>query len=161
MDIRKDISDAIEKNMPSAVGEELQKLLEQAKKDALDVVTLKAMVAQWKLQAEGLMAENQSLREKLMEHAAIDKRTEVVAERERNLTVRELQQELAAEKRISAHGLDITSRLVRNTEYRSTSMGNMPVAIPASPPGTGGNSYGSPATALSMPTGDVKTNEAT
>lgn len=132
MDITKEISDAIAKNLPQAVGNELQAVLAQAAKDAAAVVKLTGELAE---RSSALAKAQATITEKveiINKHAALELRETAVLTRERDIDIRELCQELAAEKRISAHGLEITSRLVRNLEYRSNVMSatNIPVVVP-------------------------------
>lgn len=159
MDITKDIQDAIAKNLPGAVGAELQAVLAQGKADAIALAKSTAEIVDLKARIKGLDGTVEALTRDLTKHGELAARESTVAARENGISIRELQQELAAEKRISQFATDTVSRLVRNVEYRNTSVGSMPVAVPATPPNSG-NSYGSPAFLGSGPTSDNTTTTA-
>lgn len=135
MDINKDVEEAINKQLPATVGDVLRKRLEQASADALELdVQRKARLT--------LLDEARDLKLKLSGAEARAKRQEeldvlaaALATRERELRVRELTQDLAAEKRISVFAVDIVTKLVRNTEFRREAFGSAPLLLPPSYPG--------------------------
>lgn len=159
MDINKDIQDAITRNLPQAVGAQLQAVLGQGVKDAAEVESLKRQLIDSDAARKSFHLETDRLKAALKKHGELDERTSSIADRERSITVRELQQELAAEKRISQFATDTVSRLVRNVEYRNTSIGSMPVALAPTPPGVG-SSYGTPGYVASGPVTDSSSKSA-
>ncbi len=136
MDIAKDISDAIEKQLPAAVGEVLRARLEQADKDAKLAATQKDRIAE-------LLRENTQLQNRvdardaqLKAHGDLAKRETELAERERNLRVTMLEGQLAAAHDKTKFAQDVALGLVRNVEYRHSVFANSTKQV-AMPPGGG------------------------
>ena len=84
-DIRKEINEAIAKNMSSMVGQELKKLLEQGEKDAALVLTQKAALENLVQEQQKIKNELQDIKKKLYDaekrEADIDKRETTVKAR--------------------------------------------------------------------------------
>lgn len=104
--------------MPSKVGDELKKLLEQGKNDAAKVIQLTNQNIE-------LSKTISTLNEKLTNYAKLDERNATlearekkVAEDERQIELKTLQYQLEAEKSKTQFTKDIALGLVRNTEYR-------------------------------------------
>lgn len=133
MDISTEVQEAIRKNLPSAVGEELRAVLEQADKDK------KALAeANERLKAVTEDREQQSrrvadLHNELAKHTALKEREDKVAAAERRLELESLKVQLAAEQKYGAAIAEALKGLVRNTEFRQSSYGNVPVVTQSSP----------------------------
>ena len=117
-ELNKKIEDAIKDSMPSKVGDELKKLLEQGKADSLKVKHLTD-------QNIDLNRTISTLNEKLTEYAKLDERNSAlearekkVAEDEREIKLKTLQYQLDTEKEKTQFAKDVALGLVRNTEYR-------------------------------------------
>ena len=127
--IDKDIADIIEKNLPAHVGTALQKRLAQAETDAAELARARDHAVELRGKIAGLETTVRSKSDDLNKHSALEKREEAVRELERNASLLKVQVELAAEQRISNVLTDTLKLLVRNTEFRQSSFGNMPVAV--------------------------------
>jgi hypothetical protein len=117
-ELNKKIEDAIKDSMPSKVGDELKKLLEQGKSDAAKVIQLTN-------QNIDLSKTISTLNEKLTNYAKLDERNATlearekkVAEDERQIELKTLQYQLEAEKAKTEFTKNVALGLVRNTEYR-------------------------------------------
>ena len=137
MDITEEMQEVIAKNLPSAVGVELEKVLKQGREDAL---ALKAALASLSARAEAIKSlEFRAERAEALnkEHGDLASRAAKVAEAERDLKVRELTQDLSAARSMTAFANQLMDKLVRNTEYRSTAFGNrteLATMYPGGPP---------------------------
>jgi hypothetical protein len=120
MNITNEIAEAIQRNLPAAVGEELQAVLAKAKTDAEALETLQRKLTASEKEVQILRAEGDRLVEKLRRHEDLAKREAAVVERERLQEVFELKAQLAATQQVAEHSMQITKDLVRNTEYRRT-----------------------------------------
>lgn len=160
MEIQKEIAEAIKKNLPQAVGAELQALLALGDANAESVVNLRNDLQREREARAVLMAERDNLAGKLKIHAELAVREQAVAERERAIDVRELKQELAAERRISVFAVDVVTKLVRNTEFRQSTVGSVPVALPGSPGDMSRGIYPTTPAVVSHPSNSNQTSEA-
>jgi len=88
----------------------------------------------------------------LAAHGDLAKRHSVTEAAEIRRDVRELMQDLAAEKRITAHALTLLDKLVRNTEYRQSVQSTVPLVMPGT--------NGCMPTTTTMCGSDTKTSEA-
>lgn len=117
-DLMKEIQESIKKNLPLQVGEELKKVIEQAKSDSEKVKHL----TNQKIDLERTI---DSLNAKLTEYAKLDERNSAlearenkVIEDEREIKLKTLQYQLDAEKEKTQFSKEVALGLVRNTEYR-------------------------------------------
>lgn len=117
-DLMKEMQEAIKKNLPLQVGEELKKLIEQSKIDA-------AKVKQLTNENTNLNSNINSLNNKLSEYAKLDDRNtgleareKKVIEDERDIKFKTLEYQLNSEKEKTQFAKDVALGLVRNTEYR-------------------------------------------
>lgn len=117
-ELNKKIEDAIKESMPSKVGDELKKLLEQGKNDAAKVIHLTN-------QNIDLSRTIDLLNTKINEYAKLDERNSAlearenkVIEDEREIKLKTLQYQLDAEKEKTQFSKEVALGLVRNTEYR-------------------------------------------
>lgn len=124
--IQKEIQEAINKNLPSAVGDELKLVLEKAKSDASEVSNLTTQLKRKTEESVAFDKENQKLRQKLSKHDELDTKKLALDEQECNLVIKELTFELNAEKRLNVSLDKALLGLVRNTEFKSTSMTPLP-----------------------------------
>lgn len=134
------INRQIRESMPGLVGDQLQKLLEQGRKDAAELVVVRHALEHHTQSNTLLGQEVQGLKAELAKHNALIVRAAAVETAERNMTVLKLTLELAAEKRITEHALDLTSRLVRNTDFKSMVYTSRTEPVIAAPSG-GGTPY--------------------
>ncbi len=118
VDLSKELQELYEKHLPNQIGIALKNKLEQAEKDATELVTLKQ--AHEKLQKEKL-----SLDDELKQHKSIDKKLaeietkfQEIEAREKKVDIDELKYQLAAEKEKTQFTRDVAMGLVRNIEYR-------------------------------------------
>lgn len=129
---------AIREHMPGMVGDELRAILAEHEEQK-----------KWKETAEGKIRHLEKIRndqnDKLSRHESLDKRRaeldtkeQELKEREFNLKVALLEEQLRAEKTLSSNLVQFMLGLSRNTIYRRTFMGDVPVGT--SPPADG---YGS------------------
>jgi len=132
MSIEHDIQESIQKNLPAHVGDVLKTRLEKADADAKAVASLTTQAEELRATASKAMDASHKAQE---EHKAMDEREAAAKEAERDLRVKVLEIELFAEKRISTTLTDVLSRLVRNTDYRTTVFGTQGVAVGGSPGG--------------------------
>lgn len=119
-DLMKEMQEAIKKNLPLQVGEELKKLIEQSKIDA-------ARVKQLTIENTNLHSNINSLNNKLSEYAKLDERNagleareKKVIEDERDIKFKTLEYQLNSEKEKTQFAKEVALGLVRNTEYRRT-----------------------------------------
>ena len=148
--INKEFQEVINKHLPSAVGDELKSVLEQGKEDALKVVVLEKELDYLQKNELKRRKELDDAILKLSSHKDLDKRMIELEEKERNLKISALNVELSAEKRISSTLISTLSGLVRNTEYRTSAMVNLPYT----------NSSNGNTTTSYNPTKDDKTQTA-
>lgn len=141
MTIEQDIRDSIQKNMPQAVGAELQALLEQGKKDAQAVKTLTADAQSYRNERDREIARRERAEADLKKHGDLAVREEAVAKRERDAEVRDLQLQLTAAKEVSSSIKEIAMGLVRNTEYRKSVVNSEMVPIERTPSYPGQQSW--------------------
>lgn len=155
--IDKDIADIIEKNLPAHVGTALQKRLAQAETDAAELARALDNAVELRGKIAGLEKDVRSKSDDLNKHSALEKREEAVKELERNASLLKVQVELAAEQRISNVLTDTLKLLVRNTEFRQSSFGTIPVAVEGM--AMGQNGYGG--TPGSLQTGNYHSSVTT
>lgn len=147
---------AIEQHLPAQLSGVLQERLKKGD-EAIERVHLQRAeldVQQKKLQ--DALQEISKLNAELGKHTELAKREEAVKETERNLQVKEMTLQLAAERRISETMVTTLNGLVRNTEYRSNAFGTMPVSVG----GGGGSGFTSPDTVQQHPTSSTGTARA-
>lgn len=120
MSIEQEISDAIEKNLPSMLGTKLRERLEQADKDAAELGQFKKLHVTQGDQNQRLRDQVSALQEQLNQHKALDIRENEVAARERDAEIAGLKVQLNAEQRMSQYARDVAMGLVRNVEYRKS-----------------------------------------
>jgi hypothetical protein len=133
MDINTEVTAAIDKNLPIAVGDVLRKRLEQAEKDAKELAALKAQHDTLKFANDGNLKAIAELKDQLAKHAALEVRERAVADRERTAEVAELKVRLEAEQRFGAKVAEAMLGLVRNVEFRSSTYGTAPFKMQTSP----------------------------
>lgn len=122
--IQTDLTEAIDKHLPGMVGEQLRKRLDQADQDAKDKATLLEQLASRDATIRDKNKAIESLESQLKDHAALDVREKVVAERERVAEITELKIQLVAEQRYGESVTGAMLGLVRNTEFRKSMVGN-------------------------------------
>jgi len=152
MTIEKEIMDAIKANLPSTVGDVLRERLEQANQDATAIVGAKASIDILNVEVLRLRQQVTAQEVTLAAHGDLAKRHSVTEAAEIRRDVRELTQDLAAEKRITAHALTLLDKLVRNTEYRQSVQSTVPLVMPGT--------NGCMPTTTTMCGSDTKTSEA-
>lgn len=137
MNIDKDITEAIKKNLPQAVGDELQVVLAQAKKDSAAVEQLTDERNRFKVSCDSLNVKLASLQIVLDKHAALDAREAAVREEERLLRVKTLEIQLSASNDCTRFAREVCMGLVRNVEYRDRVLRTESTTTPIPPtPGT-------------------------
>lgn len=130
MDIAKDITDAIEKQLPAQVGDVLRKRLEQAEADKAELEKARAKIAKLSGDTDELRTLNARQAADLAKHVALNEREAKVSERERQAEIAELKVKLDAETRFGAKVTEAMLGLVRNVEYRNNWNGMRGFAAP-------------------------------
>lgn len=120
MNIDKEITTAIEKNLPAAVGDVLRERLEQADQDASELAALKVTAGALNEKNKELMIEKEKLRATLECHEDINLRRDKVEARERALDIEVLKVQLAAEQRVALGYKDFLSTLVKSPMLKET-----------------------------------------
>lgn len=117
-ELNKKIEDAIKDSMPSKVGDELKKLLEQGKNDAVKVIQLNNEITDLKKNLHSQLTKLQEYAKLDERNATLEAREKKVAEDERQIELKTLQYQLEAEKAKTEFTKNVALGLVRNTEYR-------------------------------------------
>lgn len=125
----------IEKQLPKQVGEVLQERLRKADEDEK---ALKEYITLCERRFDTIQEQERKIKEYQAfdnRNAALEAREKALADAERNLKIKELEYQLNTEKEKSSFCMDVTTKLVRNTEYKSSVFGTKSVP-------TGRNQYG-------------------
>lgn len=117
-ELNKKIEDAIKDSMPSKVGDELKKLLEQGKNDAAKVIQLTNQNIYLSRTIDLLNNKINDYAKLDQRNATLEAREKKVAEDERQIELKTLQYQLEAEKSKTEFTKNVALGLVRNTEYR-------------------------------------------
>lgn len=141
MTVEQDLQESIRKNMPQAIGAELQTLLAKGTADAAALTTTKNQLESSRAEYRQATSRYENAEALLKKHADLDARLVAIENRERAAEVRDLQLQLAAAKELSASLKEIAMGLVRNTEYRKTVMNTETVPIERAPSYPGQPSY--------------------
>lgn len=118
MELEKEFKEIIKKNLPQHVGEALKERLEQADKDAIDIVAYKSRIEQ-------LVQESAKQQTRILEYKKADERNSLLDSREkeletkeRNLKIEQLTYQLETEKDKVEYTKSVALGLVRNTQFR-------------------------------------------
>lgn len=130
MSIEQRIKDALAKHLPQALGEELQKRLNKADEDAVEVARLTAHLDQAKLRNTALDGRISKLQEDMDKHLALAAREAAVAKREHDADLAELRVKLAAAEGSQMFAQNLAMGLVRNTEYRQSVFHSESTSVP-------------------------------
>ncbi len=117
-ELNQEIQEAIKKSLPSQVGEELNKLIEQGKRDAEEVKMLNTACENSRKiidELNGKITEYQKFDER---NSKLTEREQAVSESEIKLKIETLTYQLAAEKEKTEFSKNVALGLVRNTSYR-------------------------------------------
>lgn len=132
--MEKEMMELAKKHLPEQVCGELKKQLEELGTLRDEVRTLTTKNTRLTKERDKLQElkfdAGQIARDKEENAAAFAKLKKDEADFERNKKVYELEQQLSAQKTISANAMEINGSLTRNTEYRKSAFGNAPVAVP-------------------------------
>lgn len=138
MDLQQEIKDAIAKNMPSYVGEQLQRLLAEGAESKVMVTRVQKML-------DTAVADRDALKAKLAQHADIDVRESSLDVERKALADRDIaliRKDAALTAAIAVAELkgvkDTTDQFLRNTVIRNTTQSNVVRPIEGHP---GGNGY--------------------
>ena len=118
--MKKDIKEAIEKNLPQAVGEELRERLEKADEDASTLKDLRAAHERHTKQIREMEAEARGFHER---KGALDLFEEELIKREKDITTLELTARFETEKRELVHSMFnqvFSNRIVREDVLTTT-----------------------------------------
>ncbi len=123
-ELNKKIQEAIKESLPSQIGDELKKLIEQGKADAQEVKSL--IIA-----CENNRKTIDELNTKLSEYRKLDDRNTAIEAREkaaevaeRKTEIEKLTYQLSSEKEKTEFSKSVALGLVRNIEYRRSLMDN-------------------------------------
>lgn len=133
------LADVVKNHLPATVGAELQTVLKKGELDAEQVRTLTGALESTRRERDSSTSRLHDAEAQLKKHAELRAREIVVEEKERNLRIKELELELAAEKRVSGFATDTVLRLVRNVEYRNSTLSQVPVVVPGGASGYSGS----------------------
>lgn len=143
-EIMNDLTESIKKNMPAAVGEELQKLLQQGKDAIAKVKLLEEQIERYK----GDIADQQKI---IQAGGNLRTREESLKEKEKALDAQALgimRKEAEMKGEIASARAQVYEKVFdtvfKNTVVRENVTASVPVAVPHTPP-TPYNSNGSPA----------------
>lgn len=118
MNITQDIQDAINKNLPQAVGDTLRERLDQADRDNADLTKLRVRYEQLKKDHDALCHRIEALDDELKKHVVLDAREQVVSKRERDADLHAMTVRATAAESNAEFARNVALGLVRNTEYR-------------------------------------------
>ena len=123
-ELEKEFQELIKKNLPAQVGETLNEILQQAKKDSEKVKDLSEIIVSKDSTINGLNKMLAIYKEHDERNKGLEERETAVTERERLAEIANLTFQLNTEKEKSKFVSDVTMGLVRNTEYRKTIFDN-------------------------------------
>jgi len=125
--LSKELNEAINKNLPHMVGEELKSVLAKAELDANDLATTKATL---EVRDKLIKEQKQDIGElsgKISKLEALVARKEAVEERERNLRVTLSEQSVLNEREKTKQMFDILGLVFRNQQLMRSTLSNTPV----------------------------------
>jgi hypothetical protein len=117
--ISKDITDAIERNLPTSVGSVLQEVLKKAQLDAAKVVSLQSEVTCIRDANKKHIDAIRELEDRLKAHRELSARKAALDVRENRLELYEARIQLESSRENTKFARDVALGLVRNLEYRS------------------------------------------
>lgn len=120
LELSKDISAAIEKNLPAAAADVLLKALKQGKDDEASLAEYRQQNDRLSAQLSDATAELSTALSKLKEHAALDLREKAVAARELKAELTDLQTRYTSALENAKFARELALGLVRNQEFRET-----------------------------------------
>lgn len=138
--LTKELQEAIAKNMPHMVGEELNKVLAQGAYDAELVVKLKSELTDTKTQLSTSDKGNERLRDEVNELQIKLKEAGDVEKRERDLKVTLAEKDTESAKSLAKQAFDMVTLVFRNPTVMRSTMTTTPVSQHYSQPGGGGHS---------------------
>jgi hypothetical protein len=157
-DMTEEIHLIIKKTLPAHVGEVLAKELEQLKLLREQRETDQRVIKLRESRITELESKNKDLLTQIECHAKLDERLNKVIEREQKMDLVDLKAQLAELRRQDA--VELVKLVFKSPTFRTVQTGTTPISIPATPPSPN-NSYGVPATVVSMPmASDTQTGEA-
>lgn len=139
--IDKDIAEAIEKNLPAMIGEQLRKELEQLPKLRATLLAQEGETKVARDSAAGWKSKAESLEAQLVAHQKLADREAAVLKREQAQDLNELRVKLADERRADAVGL--VREIFRSPVMTRTLSGTVPVPVDGIAPSQY-NTYGAP-----------------
>ena len=111
----KEIKEAIAKNLPTQVGEVLQTQLARLEKLEADIISKDNLNRRINDDLQQANSDLDLCRSTLEKHDSLDLRETLLAERERNIKIKELELELKAEKRVSESFHEFITSLTKNS----------------------------------------------
>lgn len=126
ININGSLAEAIKKNLPEAVGTELKKRLIEADEMQVELTKNAAQLRHNEVTITDLR--KLKINKVELERISIDLevKREMVEKENRDIFIKDLQYQLNAEKRVTHAYDNILRGLVRNTEYKSSTFGNVP-----------------------------------
>lgn len=118
MSLTNELQEAINKNLPSMVGEQLVKRLDEADRDRTELQAAKALTARQAQTNGELLQHLKEAQEALAKHTEIDVRETAIKDRERLAEAAELRTRLDCAEKSAQFARDVALGLVRNTEFR-------------------------------------------
>ncbi len=117
-ELNKKIQEAIKESLPSQIGDELKKLIEQGKTDAQEVKSLTIACENNRKTIDELNAKLSEYRKLDDRNTAIEAREKAAEAAERKTEIEKLTYQLASEKEKTEYTKNVALGLVRNVEYR-------------------------------------------
>lgn len=118
--LQEEIKKIIEKDLPNTVGQILQKQLKLGEENANTVIELLKRNKDLTKDLKDYTEDIKYLNQQLAEHKKIDIKLKELEEKERNLKLILLEDQLKSEKDKVQFSKDVALGLVRNTQYKST-----------------------------------------
>jgi hypothetical protein len=118
MDLREQIKNAIDKDLPKQVGDSLKRRLEEADQTEKELKRVTAALETKELTIVDLNKTIKDLTMRVSSEQELLARERQVNDRENKLEITLLQGQLESEKEKSKFGFDVSLGLVRNTQFR-------------------------------------------
>jgi septal ring factor EnvC (AmiA/AmiB activator) len=147
----KEIEEIIKKNLPAHVGDTLKKRLDDTDRLEKQTKEQDALLSKATSEIHKYQLIIEEYKAKEAKYNELGKREADVAAKERQIEIESLKNQLASAAGNAKFAQDVAMGLVRNTEYRKTAFGSMPIKQ---------DSPGGYSTVASGGTSNTETNQA-
>lgn len=117
--IATEITEAINKHLPQALGDALQQRLKKGDEDAAALLLANRQLETSRADSRSAQARYERAEATLAKHAVLDARDEAVTKREASADLRDAKVALAAANENAKFARDVALGLVRNVEWRN------------------------------------------